>query len=482
MFKNDFLFGVSLSGMQFEMGSIKDLDDRTDWYKWTTDKMNIIAGIVSGDRAENGSNYWNQYEEDHSNMVKYGMNAIRIGVEWSRIFPESTENIFAKIERDGDKIYNVEVTEETISELEKVANMEAVEHYKKILKDLKNKGIHVILDLTHFSLPVWLHDPIKVQRKGLWNVKEQGWVSTLSVTELAKFAGFCVKHFDEFVDEWSSMNEPQIVSSLGYLLVKSGFPPAYPDEKAYKLSMINQAQAHARAYDVIKKYTDKPMGLVYSFTPVYPESDEAGDCVAKALDFYNFWFMDMITYGNVDGETREDMKNKIDFIGVNYYTRAVIAKDENSEEGWTVLSDYGYDCEPYSKSKAGFPTSEMGWEIYPEGIYEVLKFLNERYNLRMIVTENGTADSEDRVRPFFVLSHLNQIEKAAEEGIKIEGYLHWSLIDNFEWAEGFSKRFGLMKVDYETKKRTPRPSLLVYADIIKNKTTKHLIDSVFYMK
>ncbi len=484
MLGKDFLFGISMSGFQFEMGGKAPVDDRSDWSVWVRDPVNLASGTVSGDLPEHGPDYWDLYSQDHDLMVKLGMNAIRIGVEWSRIFPSSTKGVKVKVEKSGGAILKVEIDENALKELEKVANMQAVEHYRKIMKDIKEKGIHLIVDLNHFTLPLWLHDPLKVRKYGVENVEESGWYSEDSVIEFAKFAAFCAKHFGDLVDEWSTMNEPQVVSSLGYILVNAGFPPAYPSLEAYVKTMINQAQAHARAYDALKEISKKPVGIIYSFSPAYPASED-GEHVEMANYYQNFWFMDMITLGRIgklfDGMEeieREDMKNRVDFIGINYYTRIVV--DRGGPLGWKILGGYGYACPPYSKSLDGYPTSETGWEIFPRGLYDTIRMLHERYELDMIVTENGTADSEDSLRPFFLIAHIHQVEKALEEGYPVLGYLHWSLIDNYEWAQGFGKRFGLVHVDYKTLKRTPRPSAYVYSVIIKERTTKGMVDAVPY--
>ena len=484
MFGRDFLFGASLSGFQFEMGMKGSEDPNTDWFVWVRDPLNISSGLVSGDLPEDGPAYWNLYEKDHEAMKELGMNAIRIGVEWSRIFPKSTEEVEVEVEMDGNDVKRVEVSERAIEELEKLANMEAVEHYRKIMKDAKDRGFFLIVNLNHFTLPIWIHDPIEVRKVGIENAKRSGWYSEKTVVEFAKFAAFCAKHFGDLVDAWSTMNEPHVVSSIGYILTTAGFPPAYPSFEAFFRTMVNQAQAHARAYDVLKK-TGKEVGLIYSFSPVYPKSEKDERAAEMANYIQNFWFMDSITFGKfgevpgfIEGKNREDMKGRFDFIGVNYYTRTVV--ESGGPLGWRGVAGYGHACAPSSRSADGYPTSEFGWEVFPKGLYDALKMLHGRYKMKMIVTENGIADSEDRLRPYFLVSHLYEVEKALEEGMPVFGYLHWSIIDNYEWAQGYSKRFGLFYVDFKTKERFPRPSAFVYSRIISDGTTKKMIGGVPY--
>ncbi len=484
MLDRDFLFGVSMSGFQFEMGGEGTVDENTDWFVWVRDEMNIASGTVSGDLPENGPGYWNLFRKDHDIMESLGMNAVRIGVEWSRIFPRSTKEVEVDVSIEKDAVLKVDIDDDAMKKLEELSNPDAVKRYMEIMEDIKKRGFHLIVDLNHFTLPIWLHDPIEVRRVGLENAERQGWYSIDSVVEFAKFAAFVAKTFDDLVDEWSTMNEPQVVSSLGYVLVKSGFPPSYPSFEAYIRTMINQAQAHARAYDAIKKISEKPVGIIYSFSPVYPFDESSRSAAERANYYQNFWFTDMITFGKVgklvdgmDEIEREDMKDRVDFIGVNYYTRMVVRNADN-RLGWSFVEGYGYGCAPNSISKDGYPTSDFGWEVFPRGLYDTLKMLNDRYGIEMMVTENGIADERDALRPVFIVSHVHEIEKALEDGIPVDGYLHWSIVDNYEWPHGFSKRFGLVHVDFETKKRSPRPSALVYSKIIERRTVEDLVGSI----
>ncbi|MCD6449662.1 MAG: glycoside hydrolase family 1 protein [Thermotogaceae bacterium] len=485
MFPKNFFFGVSLSGFQFEMGGKDAVDDKSDWFLWVRDPVNISSGLVSGDLPEDGPDYWNRYKEDNEIIKDLNMNAVRIGIEWSRIFPTSTTDIDVDVKRNGDSITEVTIDKVALEKLRKRANKDAIKRYRQIMEDIKSKGLHLIVNLNHFTLPIWLHNPLEVRRYGVENSKKSGWFNSEAVVEFAKYAAVVAAEFGDLVDEWSTMNEPQVVSSLGYIQVKAGFPPAYPSFEAFVKTMVNQAQAHARAYDVIKSITSKPVGLIYSFSPVYPADSESAKAVEKAMYFQNYWFMDMITFGKIgkifenSEEVREDMGRKLDFIGVNYYTRMVV-KSVDSFPGWQVLGGYGYGCAPSSKSLDGYLTSEFGWEVYPRGLYDISKAIYDRYGLSMIVTENGIADSTDSIRSYFIVAHLKYLGKALKDGIDVKGYLHWSLIDNYEWAQGFSKKFGLVYVDLKTKKRCLRPSAIVFSKIIEERSVNKFESSVPY--
>ncbi|MGC8901877.1 MAG: beta-galactosidase BgaS [Fervidobacterium sp.] len=451
MFSKDFIFGASISGFQFEMGNPNDkeeIDPNTDWFVWLRDIGNLVNGTVSGDLPENGSWYWKQYEKVHQLAVDFGLEVMRIGIEWSRIFPTSTKDVE----------YN---SPNMLNELDRIANHRAVKHYREIILDMKRKGLRVFVNLSHFTLPLWLHDPIAVHRGE--RTQRLGWVSEDTPIEFAKYAEYIAWKFSDSVDMWSSMNEPHVVSQLGYFQVNAGFPPSYFNPRWYIKSLENQAKAHNFAYDAIKKHSNSPVGIIYSFTWYDTVDPKDKDIFEHAMELTNWRFIDLV-------------KDKIDFIGLNYYTRAVIDKlpfslnFDDFEIDWYTLSGYGYSCEEGGYSLAGRPASEFGWEIYPEGLYYLIKEIHARYSKLIYVTENGIADSKDKYRSFFIISHLYAIEKAMNEGIPVKGYLHWSIIDNFEWAKGYRKRFGLAYTDFEKKMYVPRPSMYIFKEIIKERS------------
>jgi beta-galactosidase len=190
VFPEKFLWGASISGFQLEMGSCfkEDLDPNTDWYVWVHDAKNTQKGLVSGDLPENGVDYWNRYKEDHNLAKKLEMNAFRIGIEWSRIFPKSTSEIEAGVEKDQDgNITKDDIDDGTLEELDKVSNSQAVSRYRAIIEDLREKDFKVFVCLNHFTLPLWIHDPIVVRdtniRKG-----PKGWADKATVIESTKYA------------------------------------------------------------------------------------------------------------------------------------------------------------------------------------------------------------------------------------------------------------------------------------------------------
>ncbi|MEM2221222.1 MAG: beta-galactosidase BgaS [Ignisphaera sp.] len=477
-FPRGFVFGFSEAGFQFEMGLPGSEDPNTDWWIWVHDPENIAAGIVSGDLPENGPGYWNLYKQDHDLADRLGMDGARIGIEWSRVFPKPTLDvkISTEIDRDGNVVY-VDVDERALEELDRLANREAVNHYREMLRDWKDRGKILIVNLYHWPLPIWIHDPIKVRRFGP-DRAPSGWLDSRTVVEFAKYAAYIAWKLGDLPDMWSTMNEPNVVYSLGYMNARAGFPPGYLCFEAGLKAARHLIEAHARAYDMLKRYADKPTGIIYATTVVEPLTHEHRDAAEVAYRMQNFEFLDSIVFGRSSfiGE-RKDLERHLDYIGVNYYTRQVVVSSKTLL-GWSTVPGYGFACQPGGVSATGRPCSESGWEIYPEGMLTALEKFWKRYGLPLMVTENGIADAMDRYRSRYIVSHLAYIHRAIEGGVDVKGYLHWALIDNYEWARGFGMRFGLHYVDLNTKKRYPRPSALVFKEIARN---KEVVDELLHL-
>ncbi|MEM0136309.1 MAG: beta-galactosidase BgaS [Thermoplasmatales archaeon] len=469
MLPKDFKFGFSEAGFQFEMG-ISEPDTNTDWYSWSHDAYNITHKIVSGDLPENGAGYWDLYEKDHENAKKIGMNAGRIGIEWSRIFPSSTEGINVHTQLENGDLTYVEISGQDIEKLDKLANKKNVEHYFKLFSDFKSKNNFLIINLYHWSTPLWINDPSKR------DIEKDNAIgnnfNTRSIIEFSKFAAYVAWKFGDFADRWATMNEPNIVFGM------QSSNDTSPDSVAIREKYFTEA--HARAYDAIKLYSNKPVGVIYANGDIQFKNPEDKDLVQKVEYGARYSFFDAIKNGNLKwyvdsaerkgikagSERREDMKGKLDWVGVNYYSRDVLKREDDR---WISLPGYGYSCDSMGKSIDGRSVSETGWEVYPEGLYNVIMSYSKNVGVPMIISENGIADDNDILRPRYLVSHIKNMERAMKDGAKVEGYFHWALTDNFEWASGFSKKFGLMKVDFETKKRYFRPSALVFKEIATNR-------------
>lgn len=463
------------------MGFPGQEDPYSDWWIWVHDPDNIASGIVSGHLPENGPGYLTLYKQDHDLAERLGADVLRLGVEWSRLLPEPTRDIKVNIERDEEGlITRVEIPESSLRELVQRVNRKAVEDYRRVFSDWKNRGKVLILNLNHFTLPLWIHNPLEVRKHGI-KLTPAGWLSEETVIEFAKYSYLVAYLFNEYVDKWSTFNEPFVVPVAGYLFTRSGFPPGIPSIEYMFTALRNEVMAHVVSFNILKETTGKPVGLIYNFTWMEPLSiDKAEDIEAaeRASYTYNYMFLDSITTGSSLIATSNSYKNKVDWIGVNYYSRMVVTADKASPAGWKPVQGYGSLCVPGGFSKDERPCSDFGWEIYPNGLEKILIELNKRYKLPLIVTENGIADAVDRYRPMYLLTHIYSITRAVSQGVDVKGYLHWALVDNYEWAMGYNMKFGLVKVDFETKRRYLRPSALLYREIAKN---KEIPDELLYI-
>jgi beta-galactosidase len=466
MFDKNFKFGFSECGFQFEMG-LSGEDKNSDWYVWANNKRNEMNHDVSGDPPQNGVAYWDMYRIDHENARNLGMDAGRLGIEWSRIFPESTENINAGSVIENGDVKKVTITMDMLEKMDKIANQDAISHYSDIFLDFKSRGNFLIINLYHWAIPLWLNNPDKNAGKSLCNCFDNR-----IIIEFAKYAAFAAWKFDRYADRWCTINEPNMV-----------YQGCSTDHSLKNIILKKRkfAEGHARAYDSIKYISNKPVGIIFANGDIMPfaEKDYEASEHAKYINRYSFF--DSIIKGNCEGITpdgqarnlRDDLMNRVDWLGLNYYSRDVVEKTDD-EYGFKIVMGYGHYCPGMETSKDGNPVSDTGWEIYPEGIYNIIRDYYNRYRIPITITENGLADEADKFRSYYISSHLSNVERAIKDGFEVEGYFHWALTDNFEWASGFSKKFGLFSVNMDTKERKMRESALTLKKIIESRETAPL--------
>ncbi len=465
-FPNNFIFGTAISAFQTEMGSSKEsVSENSDWYKWVHDENNIKDGIVSGDLPENGDGFWDLYREDISNAKYMGNNSIRLSIDWARIFPENIEDIYANIKYEGKNIVGVTLPKNSLKEMLFSSNQEAIEHYKEIFKFIKDSGLLLFLTLYHWPLPLWLHDPIKCH-DNIETCEKKGWLDDKTIIEFGKYAYFISYVFSKYVDIWETINEPDVIASQGYFFGNLfGFLPGVSDiNKAFKVEK-NLALAHNISFKNIKKFNKtKEVGIGIApqyFEPIKNDKDTS-NFVKFVKYLNNEWFLNAANFGlfdnNLDIIFDEKIENMVppDFIGIDYYQRVKI--------GYKGLPDVPYifniDLLPCEDC------TDFMWDIYPPGLRYVSNELFEKYHRPLYILENGIADAKDLKRSRFLIDHLIELKKTIEEDkIPVKGYYHWSLIDNYEWARGFSMRFGLYSVDYNTKKRQPTKAVEIYKKI-----------------
>ncbi|MDD5071298.1 MAG: family 1 glycosylhydrolase [Patescibacteria group bacterium] len=394
-FPEDFFWGVSTSAYQIEGGIVND------WSRWekSEDRVNKLErkgknpdDFICGQACDS----YHRYEEDAKLVKDLNCGAYRLGIEWARIEPEQGR-----------------------------WDLKEIEHYRKILENLKANNLKVVLTLWHWTNPVWLAD------KGGWSNKE-------AVDYFSRYVKLIADELGDLADYWITLNEPMIHVAGGHITGK--FPPNKKSIFAALKVFKNLARAHTEAYKII--HNKCPQAKV-SITQIMNYFEPARNwcpieqgLVKLASCFWNEKFLNKI-------------KSELDYIGLDYYFHDRIV--------WYP---------PFKKNKNESVT-DMGWEIYPQGIYHILKSL-AKFKKPIIIIENGLADAADEKRPDFIKQHLKYIHKAMSEGVDVRGYFHWSLLDNFEWAEGYGPKFGLYELDRKTFKRTARPSAKVYTEICKN--------------
>jgi beta-glucosidase/6-phospho-beta-glucosidase/beta-galactosidase len=460
-----FLFGTAIAGFQVDMGCPSNIagcnDPNSDWYTWVT-KPELVADkgtFIHGDPISAGPGFYELYPQDLDRVKNELHNgALRLSIEWSRIFPTATDGI------------------DDPTALKAAASPDGLAFYHAVFAAMKARGIRPLVTLNHYTLPTWLHDAYGCH-VDIANCKDRGWLDHDRILkEIAKYAGFCAKEFGGEVDDWATLNEPfTAVVVAGFLLPTESRtnPPGVqlkiPEAKAAGNTMM---EAHAKMYDAVKAndtvaaWGGAParVGLVYNIEPTEPSdpTDPIDVDAAKNLSYLlNDVFLAATVKGdvdvNLDGKTvhRDDMAGRMDFIGINYYARIV---SKAAAAPFPTLSPL------LAVSIASFTSPDYA---YPKGIYQSIKLV-QKWGLPMIITETGTDNAlgNDPSSPWIVRT-LTWVKRAIAEGADVQGYFYWTLMDNYEWNHGMTFKMGMYAVDPNdaTKKRTARPQVDVYARI-----------------
>lgn len=396
-FPKNFFWGAATSAHQVEG------DNHNDWTEWevkNADRLSKESGgkyppenYISGRACD----HYNRFREDFDIAKQLGHNAHRFSIEWSRIEPE---------EGKWDE--------------------KEIEHYREVIKALRERGIEPFVTLWHWTHPVWFAN------SGGWLRKDSPFL----------FARFCKKLAESFpeIKYWMTLNEPETFPRHGYLLKDR--PPAKDNIISMFRALRNLALAHKEAY-IAMKSSNGSLQIGYTESCVYFEPYNKMPQNILALWLLRWWR---------NNPFFARMSKHSDFIGLQYYFHTRVRLHPKSQ--W------------WFQSNENKKISDFGWEIYPEGIYHVLKDL-KKYHKPIYITENGLADAKDIYRADFIKEHLRYVHKAISDGVDVRGYWHWSLLDNFEWQQGFWPRFGLVDIDYKTMERRVRQSAWEYAKIAK---------------
>ena len=378
---------------------------RSDWAAFEQQPGRIARGEKSGSAVD----HWNRVAEDVALMKALGANSYRFSIEWSRLEPE-----------DGR-------WDET-----------AWQHSADEVRQLRAAGIVPMVTLLHFTLPHW--------------VAERGGVAWPEFpVRFARFAAEAARRLGGDVDLWCTVNEPNVQMYLGY--VEGVWPPGRRSPAEAVAAFAGLLRGHATAARAVREHDrGAQLGVVMNMVAFDPASRALlTDWIAarEADQAFNWAFTDSIASGRMrlsaSGLPRLDeplpaLAGSADFVGVNYYRRELVRFSP-----WAVGL--------VRLSPGPGPRSDLGWEVHPEGLLRLLREAWRRYHLPLYVTENGIADARGTLRGRFVRAHALALERALSEGIPVRGYYHWSLLDNFEWAEGFAPRFGLYRVEYPSLER-----------------------------
>ncbi|MFO0665126.1 MAG: glycoside hydrolase family 1 protein [Polyangiaceae bacterium] len=434
-FPKSFLWGSATAGFQIESGLV-----HSDWWHWASDPTRI-RGAEHPDRG--GPNALLHVADDVAALTNTQQNAYRFSIEWARIYP--TRDSFDRDEPDAS----------------------AVASYTQLFQALANAHVTPIVTLQHFALPDWLSDVTKPS-------EPQGFERPEVPALFAEWAKRMAIRFGSYVQLWVTINEPLNMALGGY--VQGSFPPGrlLAMDRAFAMAR-GAAEAHARAYDAIHASDpDARVSMAFhlrTFHPRDPEFPPDVEAANRVRYIWNEWLPNIVLYGNVDTDLDGSLKGandvtgspslggRLDYFGVNYYSDTIIAANAGLVVP-VINASVQQDNLP-----TGRPRTDFGWDIYPEGFGQVLRSL-ARYKLPVLVLENGLADATDQNRTRFLAEHLYELGRAVADGVPVIGYMHWSLLDNFEWATGFCPKFGFYSVDPATGARTARKSALYYRDVI----------------
>lgn len=385
---------------------------------------NFLWGAATSAHQVEGGNYNDWTEWEKLGRVKNGDQSGQTVDHFHR-FRED----FALVKRLDQNAHRFSLEWSRIEPEPGRYNQVAIDHYHAVIDELLKLGIEPMVTIHHFTNPVWF-------------AKRGGWEKKVNVDAFANFVERVAQEYAGKVKYWITINEPTVITTLGYLDAR--WPP---QKKSYRLGWIairNLLHAHRRAYSILHRY--RPDAMVASANNLvdYQASRRwhPGDQIMKMMVEYwhNDWWLN---------RTQDEQ----DFFALNYYFH------HGLRFRFALPSKLFL---PVPRPER--PTSDLGWEINPAGFGRVLRWLGQ-LGKPIIVTENGLADAHDKHRPTFLRDHLREVRDAVRDGVDIRGYFHWSLLDNFEWADGFEPRFGLVAVDYATQQRILRPSATVYQKI-----------------
>jgi beta-glucosidase len=437
-FPTDFLWGAATASYQIEGAWNEDGKGESIWDRFSHEEGNIR----NGDTGDVACNHYHRYEEDIDLMRQLALGGYRFSISWPRILPDGKGTV----------------------------NSKGLDFYNRLVDGLLSAQIEPLVTLYHWDLPAVLQD-------------EGGWANREIVEHFSRYAGIVTEALGDRVKRWVVFNEPAVFTLAAY--IAGIHPPALRDGALGMRASHIANLAQAEAFRVMKATgRAQSVGTTLSMSSAYPASESEEDRAAaeRYHALTNVWFLqpllkgtypepfvrplDLARIGVEDGDM-EKVRADLDFIGINLYTRAVVAHDEgDAQRGLREVR------------LPDAPRTEMGWEVYPESLYTMIKRIASDYEGKpLYITENGCSYGDspdpqgivnDERRIDYYRGYLAGVAKAIQEGAPVKGYFAWTLMDNFEWTFGYSQRFGLVYVDHETQKRTIKNSGYWYRDAIRN--------------
>jgi beta-glucosidase len=428
-----FVFGIGTAAYQIEGAALAEGRTESVWDTFSR-QPGKIADRSSGEAA---CDHYHRWKEDVALLVDLGVDVYRFSISWSRIFPNDSG----------------------------VVNQKGLAFYRRLAEKLRLNGIRPMVTLHHWDLPQYLQD------KG-------GWQNRMTASRFAEFATAVGVGLGSSVDFYTTINEPWCIVNLGH---RSGVhAPGLRDNAAANATTHHLLLAHGLAMQALRDHVPRAeLGIVLNGGSSYPASGSTSD-IEAARQFESeqiHRFAGPILNGEYPREFAPHVARYVqpgdltiiaepcDYLGWNYYTRNLVKRGESGA--------------PELVAGHEFPMTDMGWEIYPDGLREVCSILQRHYDLPpLYVSENGAAFKDERLgdtvhdpdRVDYIQRHLQVIADMIELGTDIRGYICWTLLDNFEWAEGYSKRFGLVHVDFDTQERTMKDSGKAFAELTATKT------------
>lgn len=416
---DDFLLGCATAAHQVEGW----LDN--DWARMERERPELIKdGSVSGIACDHHA----RFREDLQTLAAMHHSAHRFSVEWSRVEP-----------REG------------------AVDGAALRHYRDVVDSCRALGIEPVVTLHHFTLPTWLAD--------------RGGVRAPEAPRLfARFAALCAEALGDGVRWWITINEPAVLAVFGYLYGE--WPPLERSMDHCLAALGGLARMHAAAASALHRVAaerSRPalVSIAHHERPMRPlDPRSALDAAATVIPnaVFNRWFLRACRSGRLlppvgAGQVIAGLRGSLDYLGLNFYCEERVR--------FNIRRPAGLFAE--NVVPPGLPTSTFGWPIDAPALRAALERLWTEFRLPLLITENGVADEDDELRAGFIIDHLGAVCDALSAGVDVRGYLHWSSMDNFEWAQGYSQRFGLIAVDRETMERTPKPSAAVFAAICESR-------------